>query len=307
MNATKPRIILAGGSGFVGHAITPVLLSKNYEVVILTRQPAARKDSATEVQWDGENAGAWTKLLEGAEAVINLTGKSVNCRHTPENKREIMDSRVNSVRALGHAVEATTQPPKVFVQASGVGVYQDRRDLWSDETAPHGSDFMAQVCEQWEGAFNGVAAPKTRKVILRLGVVLGHGGFLKLLGRLTRLFLGGQIGNGEQYISWIHINDLVQMFVRVVEDAQFEGIYNACAPNPATNAGFMRELRRALHRPWSPPAPVFAARIGSALLGSNADLALVSQRCTPKRFIEANFPFAFPELRRALENIYHTP
>jgi uncharacterized protein (TIGR01777 family) len=304
----KPRIILAGGSGFVGQALTTNLLDRGYEAVILTRQPSQRTDGATEIQWNGKDAGDWVKTLEGAEAVINLTGKSVNSRHTPETKREILESRVNSVRALGHAIEAASVPPKVFIQASGVGIYQDRADLWSDENAPHGSDFMAQVCEHWEGAFNGVAAPNTRKVILRLGVVLGrNGGFLELLGKLTRWFLGGQVGNGRQFISWIHIDDLTRMFVRSVEDNSIAGVFNATAPNPVRNSQMMRELRRALHRPWSPPVPVFAARIGSALMGTEADLALVSQRCAPKNFLKHGFQFDFPELRSALHNIYSNP
>lgn len=304
----KPQIILAGGSGFVGQALTADLLRHEYDVIILTRQPAVRGDAATEIEWNGKDAGDWTKTLEGAEAVINLTGKSVNSRHTPEIKREILESRVNSVRALGHAIEAAAVPPKVFIQASGVGIYQDRGDAWSDENAPHGSDFMAQVCEHWEGAFNGIDAPNTRKIILRLGVVMGpNGGFLELLGELTRWFLGGQVGNGRQFISWIHIDDLVRMFVRGIEDETITGIFNATAPNPVRNSEFMRELRCVLHRPWSPPVPVFAARIGGALMGTEATLALVSQRCTPKRFLEHGFQFDFAELRPALHNIYSKP
>jgi hypothetical protein len=304
----KLTIILAGGSGFVGNALTEVLLARNYEVVILTREPSPRKDGAIEVQWDGRNAGEWAERLEGAKAVINLTGKNVNCRPTDENKREILESRVNSVRMLGDAIEHALKPPEVFIQCSGVGVYEDRGDVWSDETASHGSDFMAQVCDQWEGAFNRIDAPDTRKIILRLGVVLGRrGGFLEVLGRLTRWFLGGHIGNGRQFISWIHIDDLIRMFMRPIDDFRVTGVFNACAPHPVTNKDFMRELRHVLHRPWSPPVPVFAARIGAAILGSNSDLALVSQRCTPKHFLDIGFQFAFPELRSALKDIYSQP
>ena len=304
----KPKVIIAGGSGFIGQALTQVLLGCDYEVIVLTRYPSRRRDGATEIEWDGKNAGDWTKALEGAEAIINLTGKNVNCRPTDQNKREILESRVNSVRALAYAVERTAIAPRVFIQCSGVGIYQDRGDAWSDESAPHGSDFMAQVCEQWEGVFNGIDAPNTRKVIFRIGAVLGrNGGFLRVLGRLARWFLGGHIGNGQQFISWVHIDDLTQMFVRAIENRQIAGVFNACASDPATNRVFMRELRRALHRPWSPPVPVFAARIGSALIRSNADLALVSQRCVPKHFLETEFQFDFPELRPALENLYSKP
>ena len=301
----KSRIILAGGTGFVGKALTDALLARSCELIILTRHPSSRTDGASEIEWDGKNPGEWIKTLEGAEAVINLTGKNVNCRPSDQNKREILESRVNSVRALGEAIEHASNPPRVFIQCSGVGIYDDRGDEWSDETAPHGSDFMAQVCDQWEGAFNRIDAPNTGKVILRLGVVLGrNGGFLDVLGRLTRWFLGGHVGDGRQFISWIHIHDLTRMFVQTIDDSNAAGVFNACAPNPVTNKNFMRELRCALHRPWSPPVPVFAARIGAAILGSNPDLALVSQRCIPKHFLDIGFQFAFPELRTALRNIY---
>jgi uncharacterized protein len=304
----KPKIIIAGGSGFVGQALTTALLGRGYHVVILTRRPSQRTDVATEIQWNGKDAGDWVETLDGAEAIINLTGKSVNSRHTTENKREILESRVHSVRAIGHAIENSSRPPKVFIQASGIGIYQDRGDAWSDENAPHGSDFMAEVCEDWEGAFNGIDAPNTRKVILRLGVVMGrNGGFLKLLGKLTRWFLGGQVGNGRQFISWIHIDDLTRMFIRAIEENSMTGVFNATAPNPVRNSELMRELRHALHRPWSPPVPVFAAGIGSALMGTEAKLALVSQRCAPRRFLEHGFQFDFPDLRSALHHIYSNP
>jgi hypothetical protein len=140
---------------------------------------------------------------------------------------------------------------------------------------------------------------------LRLGVVLGrNGGFLNVLSRLTRWFLGGQIGNGRQYISWIHIADLSRMILQAIDQEQLTGVFNATAPNPLTNAEFMRELRHTLHRPWSPAVPDFAARLGSWLMGTEASLALVSQRCIPKRFLEKNFEFEFPDLREALANIY---
>jgi uncharacterized protein len=164
---------------------------------------------------------------------------------------------------------------------------------------------VTKVCEKWETAFESVEVPATRKVLLRLGVVLGpNGGFLGLLGRLTRWFLGGQVGNGRQYLSWIHIADLSRMVLASIENRELTGVFNATSPNPVSNVEFMRELRRALHRPWSPPVPEFAARIGSWLMGTEASLALVSQRCIPRRFLEHGFNFEFPKLRSALANIF---
>ena len=301
----KPRIILAGGSGFIGQSLSPFLVSKNYEVVVLTRDKSDHHGSIREAHWDGKTLGEWTQFVNGARGLVNLTGRSINTRHTPEHRREIVDSRVDSVRILGEAIPRCVQPPKVFVQLAGVGIYGDKGERICDETTAPGDDFVSEVCKKWEAAFDSVDSPNTRKVLLRLGVVLGRtGGFLHVLSRLTRWFLGGQIGNGRQYISWIHIADLSRMILQAIDQEQLTGVFNATAPNPVTNAELMHELRHALHRPWSPPVPEFAARTGSWLMGTEASLALVSQRCVPKRFLEKNFEFELPNLREALANIY---
>jgi uncharacterized protein (TIGR01777 family) len=301
----KPHIVLAGGSGFIGQSLSPFLLSKNYEVIVLSRAESDLRGAVRYVHWDAKTLDDWLEFVNGAFAVVNLAGRSINCRHTPEHRREIIDSRVDSVRVLRQAIARCGQPPKVFVQIAGVGIYGDKGERICDETTAPGDDFVTKVCEKWEAAFESVEAPATRKVLLRLGVVLGpNGGFLGLLGRLTRWFLGGQVGHGRQYLSWIHVADLSRIVLASIENRELTGVFNATSPNPVTNAEFMRELRRALHRPWSPPVPEFAARIGSWLMGTEADLALVSQRCVPKRFQENGFNFEFPELRDALANVF---
>ncbi|PYL03032.1 MAG: TIGR01777 family protein [Verrucomicrobia bacterium] len=298
-------MILAGGSGFIGQSLSPFLISKNYEVVVLTRGRSDHHGSIREAHWDGKTLGEWTQFVNGAIGLVNLTGRSINTRHTPEHRRETVDSRVNSVRILDEAIDRCVQPPKIFVQIAGVGVYGDKGERICDETALPGDDFVSEVCKKWEAAFDSVDSPNTRKVLFRLGVVLGrNGGFLQILSKLTRWFLGGHVGNGRQYVSWIHIADLSRMILQAIEQEQLTGVFNATAPNPVTNAELMRELRRALHRPWSPPVPEFAARIGSWLMGTEASLALVSQRCVPKRFLENGFDFEFPTLRQALTNIF---
>jgi TIGR01777 family protein len=301
----KPRIVLAGGSGFIGQSLSPPLVSKNYEIVVLTRGKSNHHGRIREAHWDGKKLGEWTQFVNGALGLVNLTGRSINTRHTPEHRREIIDSRVDSVRILGEAIGRCMQPPKVFVQLAGVGIYGDKGGRICDETTAPGDDFVSEVCKKWETAFDSVDSPNTRKVLLRLGVVLGrNSGFLHVLTRLTRWLLGGQVGEGRQYVSWIHIADLSRMILQAIDQEQLTGVFNATAPNPVTNAEFMRALRCALHRPWSPPVPEFAARIGSWLMGTEASLALVSQRCVPKRFLEKNFEFEFPNLREALANIY---
>jgi uncharacterized protein (TIGR01777 family) len=299
------RIILAGGSGFVGQALAPVLVAKDYDVVVLGRSAAHRKDEVDYLQWDGKTVGHWSSALEGAEAVVNLTGKNINCRHTPVNRREMIRSRVDSVGVLGEAIANCATPPKVFAQASGVGYYGDTGEQVVDEDAPPGNDFPAEVCRQWEGAFNALNLRATRKVVLRLGVVLGRdGGALPMLEKLTRWFLGGAVGNGRQFLSWIHVADLIQMFVSAIERPELTGVFNATAPAAVTNREFMRELRRALHRPWSPPVPAPFVRAGAWLMGSEGELALLSSRCAPRRYLEHGFQFQFPTLREAFANLY---
>jgi uncharacterized protein len=299
------RVILAGGGGFVGHALAPVLVAKDYQVVVLGRGTPRQKDRVEYLQWDGKTLGSWASSVDGAEAVVNLTGKNINCRHTPENRREIMRSRVDSVRVLGEAIAQSATPPRVFVQASGVGYYGDTGNRVADEDAPVGDDFPAEVCRHWEGEFNLLDLPKTRKIILRLGVVLGrNGGALPVLEKLTRWFLGGAVGNGRQFLSWIHIADAVRIFGSAIEQAELTGVFNATAPVPVRNDEFMRELRRALHRPWSPPVPAPMARIGAWLMGSDGHLALLSSRSIPRRLLEHGFEFRFPNLREAFADLY---
>jgi uncharacterized protein len=299
------RIILAGGSGFVGQALAPVLVAKGYNVVVLGRSAVHRRNGVDYLQWDGKTIGDWASALEGAEAIVNLTGKNINCRHTPENRREIIRSRVDSVRVLGEAIANCATTPKVFAQASGVGYYGDTGDQVVDEDAPAGSDFPADVCRQWEGAFGALDLPATRKTILRLGVVLGRdGGALPVLEKLTRWFLGGTVGSGRQFLSWIHVADLIHMFVSAIEQPALTGVFNATAPAAVTNGEFMRELRRALHRPWSPPVPAPFVRAGAWLMGSEGDLALLSSRSAPRRLLEHGFQFQFPTLREAFANLY---
>ena len=298
------RIVIAGGSGFIGRALAREFSARGFEVVVLTRSPRPRSDGVWEVAWDGAHPGAWAPRLDGAAAVINLAGKNVNCPHTPENLRDIIASRVNSVRAVAQAIGQVKQPPRVWVQASAVGFYGDTGEAVCDETAPAGHDALAEVCRQWETAFAAADMPGTRKVTLRIGFVLGRdGGALPLLKKLTKWFLGGAAGSGRQYVSWIHIADLAGMFAAVVGDAALSGTFNAVGPAPVTNAQLMRELRRRLQRPWSPPAPAFAIKLGARLMGSEGSLALTSQRCVPQRFLAAGFKFRFADLPSALKNL----
>ncbi len=300
----QKRIVIAGGSGFIGRALAREFAAQGFEIVILTRTPRKRTDDMREVAWDGKNLGEWAATLDGAEAVINLTGKNINCPHTPENVRDLIASRVDSVNALAAALAQVQTPPRVWVQASAIGYYGDTGAVACDEHARAGSDTLSEICWQWESAFEAARVPSTRKVALRIGFVLGRdGGALPVLSKLAEWFLGGAVGSGRQYISWIHLADLVRMFVAVVTRDKLVGTFNAVAPGAVTNGEFMSELRRALQRPWSPSVPEFAVRLGARFMKSEPTLALTGQHCVPGKFMEIEFQYRFPQLRAALENL----
>ncbi len=299
------RVILAGGSGFLGSPLAADLLDAGFEVVVLTRKSAPDGGRLRHIEWDGRTAGAWAGVLDGALAVVNLAGRNINCRFTPENVREINESRVNSVRAVAEAIRCCAQPPRVWVQAAGQAIYGERGDFACDESTPPGEGFLADTCRLWEGAFNESAAPGTRRVLLRIGLVLSaDGGALPPLAAITRWCLGGRAGSGRQYISWSHAADMTRIFRFAIEHEEASGAFNACAPNAVINAEFMRELRRALRRPWSPPVPALAVRLGARLMGTEPHLALTGCRCVPTRLLEAGFSFQFPALPAALSEIF---
>src|SRR5882724_1864666 len=202
------RVVLAGGSGFLGRALADALVARGEEVVVLTRTPesAGAKAGVTFLPWDGKTAGGWADAVDGARAVVNLAGRNVNCRYTEENRREIVDSRVDSVRAVADAIRRAARPPAILVQAASLAIYGDPAERECDETASAGEGFSADVCVAWERAFDEEATPAVRRAVLRIGFVLGRdGGALQMLARLTRRFLGGTVGSGEQYISWLHV------------------------------------------------------------------------------------------------------
>ena len=301
---SKTKIILAGGSGFIGRGLTKAFVARGFEVVVLSRASQAAAGGKRVVAWDGVTVGEWARELEGAAAVINLAGHTINCPHTPANQKLIVESRVNSVRAVTEAIRLSQKPPAVLVQSSAIGFYGDTGDTACDESSPGGTGFLAESCRAWEAALNPAALPATRCVTLRTGVVLGHdGGALPVLARLTRWFLGGAAGNGRQYVSWIHQEDFTRIVMAMIENPDWRDTFNATAPHPVTNADFMRELRRTLRRPWSPPAPATAIRLLAPLMDTDAALALASQRVSPRRLQEAGFQFRFPELHGALAAI----
>jgi uncharacterized protein (TIGR01777 family) len=302
------KVILAGGSGFLGQALGRRLAAGGWEVVVLSRDP---RETAPfrEVLWNGETGGAWAAELEGAAAVVNLAGRSINCVHTLVNGREILESRLNAVKALAKGYARVKNPPPVWVQCSATGYYGNAGDRFCDETLAPGPGFLAETCRLWEGAFNALELPDIRRVVLRIGVVLdAEHGALPPLAKLTRRFLGGPAGSGRQYLSWIHREDLLGAFEAALTRPDMSGPYNACSPAPVTNAEFMRELRAVLGRPWCPAAPEFVVRlVGSRLLDTEPNLALHGQRCSPARLQAAGATFKFPAVGAALRDLLAPP
>lgn len=301
---SKGRVVLAGGSGFLGRALAEAFAHAGYEPVVLTRRVRKTRSRVRQVEWDGRTLDEWTRELEGATAVVNLAGRSVDCRHTPKHRREIVESRLDSVETVGRAIAACDEPPKVLVQAASLAIYGDAGRRVCVEDAPAGRGFPVDVCLRWEQVFNSLELPATRKVLLRIGFVLGRdGGALPTLARLARLCLGGTAGEGHQYISWLHLHDFCRLVLWCVEREQAAGIYNATGPCPVTNAEFMCELRCALKRPWSPRVPAWLVRLGSFILRTEPALALEGRRCLPERFVEEHFKFLYTNLESALADL----
>ena len=300
---TADRVVLAGGSGFLGQRFAKQLLAAGREVDVLTRSPGANILGRA-VAWDGSTVGDWARLLNGAGALVNFTGKSVNCRYTPSNRREILESRLGSIEALGKALNKCTTPPPVFVQAASLAIYGNPGAALCDETAPPGSGFSVEVCRRWEEAFNNCELPSMRKVLLRIGFVLAAGGgALEPLARLARFGLGGRAGSGRQYISWLHDADLNRMLAWAIDSEDAIGTYNATGPAPVTNAEFMATLRRMLGGHWSPPVPACMVKVGAWAMRTEPELVLTGRRCIPRRAISQGFKFTYPTLDAALGDI----
>ena len=295
------KIVIAGGSGFLGHRLVAACRGDGDHVTVLTRH--AR--NADEVQWTPGIAGSWAGVLEHADAVVNLAGAGIaDKRWTEARKHEILDSRVLATRTLSDGIRGCAHPPRLFLSASAIGVYGVRGDEELTERSGAGDDFLAAVCRAWEKEARE-AAGVTSVVLLRTGVVLASdGGALPRMALPFRFYVGGRLGSGRQYMSWIHADDWVGMVRWILSNAASGGPVNLTAPSPVTNEQFTRELAAALHRPAMFPAPAFALR---AMLGREmADaLLLGGQRVLPATAQHLGFQFKFPELAPALRDIFH--
>ena len=293
------RVVIAGGTGFLGRALTRILDADGHHVTVLTR----RASGPSQVAWDpAKPGGAWTGTVGQADAVINLAGESITGgRWTPARKQALRDSRISATSALANAI-AAAGGRTVFLSASGIGVYgTSERETFTEES-PAGSDFLADLCVEWERTAMQ-AASRARVILLRTGVVLGHGGgALPELARPFKLFAGGPIGSGRQAVSWIHLDDWLQMTKWAMTNAIVQGPLNLTAPEPVTNAELAQALGGALHRPSLLPAPAFALRL---LLGEMADAAILNgQRVLPAKALALGYTFRYRRLGEALDALF---
>ena len=299
------RIVIPGGSGQVGTVLARALHHEGHEVTVLSRQAQASRPWRV-ISWDGATLGEWSKELNGCDVVINLAGRSVNCRYGARNRREILDSRVLSTRAVGKAIAQASHPPRVWLQASTATIYSHRYDAPNDETsgqigglepgAPPAWKFSIDVAQAWEREFNDAVTPKTRKVVLRSAMTMSPdaGGIFDTLLGLVRRGLGGKAGDGRQFVSWIHYEDFVQAIRWLIDREDVEGVVNIASPNPLPNAEFMRVLRGAWGMPLGLPATAWMLEIGAVFMRTETELILKSRRVVPRRLLEHGFVFKYP-------------
>lgn len=299
------KIILAGGSGYLGTLLAKYFGRRANDVVVLTRGAHKRKDNIRFIEWDAKNPGAWIAELEDTDLLINLTGKNVNCRYTSENKHEIYQSRIQSTRVLGEAILNCKTPPRVWINASSATIYDDSREqLMTESTGVIGDDFSMDVCKKWEAEFNRFKLPRTRKVITRISIVLGNtGGAISPLKNLVRVGFGGSHGDGGQFMSWTHEKDICRAMEWLYKNENATGIYNLTAPTPIPNRDFMKHLRNALHTRWGLPLTRTLLEVGSILIRTETELVLKSRKVYPERLLNEGFVFEFNDPKEALEDL----
>jgi len=299
----KNKLVIAGGTGSVGGALIDYFRGRFQSIIVLTRSERPAAGNVRYVPWDARSLGAWTESLEGADVLVNLTGKSVNCRDTTANQKEIVRSRVDATRVLGEAIMNAQMPPKLWINASAAAIYGDTGDRAVDEDSPWADDDTAEVSKQWEAAFKECTCPQTRKVALRIGLVLQRDkGVVEVLSKLARMGLAGSVGSGKQYVSWIHEADFVRLVEWISNDDGISGPINAVSPDPVTNATFMKGFGDALGVKIGFPAPAWATRIGAFVMGTNAELVLTGRKVR-SNILSGRFSFLYPHYTTAIRHL----
>jgi uncharacterized protein len=290
------KIIIAGGTGFIGRYLTDQFQQLGHQVIVISRQPE-------HVQWTHNSA--LINTLENSDLLINLAGKSINCRFTEKNKAALISSRTETTKILGNAVRSCTNPPKLWLNTSGANIYgyADRK-AFTEVTETNGTDFLAELAQVWESAFFSFKLPQTRQIAMRISVVLGkNGGVLSPFLNLVRFGLGGKQGSGKQIFSWIHIADLYESILFFWANENINGAINITAPNPVDNNTLMHTIKRLKHIPIGLPASTWMIKIGARLIGTEPDLILKSVWVLPLRLEQAGYIFKYPNIESAISNL----
>jgi len=295
------KIIIAGGTGYIGNLLANFFIEKGYFIVIITRGKSNTNGSVKLISWNDN----WQAELESAEAVINLSGKSINCRFTAQNKAVILQSRLDATARINKAILVCTNPPKVFINASGASIYKCSFDIaYNEYNEVFGSSFLADVCKQWESEFYNTVTPNTRKVAIRITPVLGKESHaIKPLLKVVALGLGGKQGSGKQYFSWIHENDFTNAINFIILNNKINGSVNLTSPNAITNSEFMQVFRKIMRVKIGIPTPTFLLHISKYITGIEPDLILDSLNIAPKKLIDAGFNFEMDTINKALQEI----
>ena len=294
------KIIIAGGTGFLGQVLKTYFTKQNYTVFILSRKPK----SENEIYWNGTDLGNWTKHLENAEALINLAGKSVDCRYTDKNKKAIYNSRIDTTNLLGLAVNLCDNPPKYWFNSSTATIYKGSLDRPNTEkNGIIGDDFSMNIAKSWEQTFNAITTPKTKKVILRTSIVLGkNGGAIIPLKQLTRFGLGGKQASGDQKVSWIHTVDFTNA-IQFLMDQNLKGVFNLCVPQPTDNKTLMQSLRQVLNVPFGISHPIWLLKLGAFFIGTETELVTKSRNVLPEKLLQHGFTFKYTNIKTALKDL----
>lgn len=297
------KLIIAAGTGFLGQVLVNHFKDKFEEIIVLTRGSSKMEEGVKHVKWNAKTFSGWEKELENADVLINLAGKSVDCRYTEENKKEILDSRLESTRILNLAVLHCQNPPKYWLNSSTSTIYRHSLDKQMDEVDGEiGDDFSMNVAKSWEKAFFETETSKTKKTALRTSIVLGrNGGAFLPLKNLAKVGFGGKQGKGNQFISWIHEKDFARAVAFIIEK-ELIGVVNIVSPKPIQNASFMKILRKSLGIPTGIPISEKLLKFGAKIIGTETELVLKSRNVIPKRLLENGFEFEFGTLEKALEN-----
>ncbi|SHG52704.1 hypothetical protein SAMN05421866_0723 [Chryseobacterium oranimense] len=295
------KIIIAGGTGFLGESLEKYFKEKGAQVSVLTRKPKR----SNEMYWDARSLGEWKNSIEGADVLINLTGKSVDCRYNEKNKEEIYRSRIDSTKVLQQAVDQCTIKPRIWLNASSATIYiHSETQLNTEENGIIGDDFSMNICKSWEKEFFKMNDEGTRRVALRTSIVLGNnGGAFPKLRTITKFGLGGKQGRGQQKVSWIHIDDFCEAVEWIINHENISGLVNVTAPNPVSNEDLMTKMRKHLKIPFGLNAPVWQLEIASLFLNTETELLLKSRNVYPEKLIKAGFQFSYPELDKALQHL----